>query len=179
MSDVDVGLLLLQDMIFPGHSWLWSLCLLLLVLVPLSDCQSPLDLVEEEMEEEEEEPQVEAVVPKVKKPEMFLCPVDCSCTAEGSVDCAGVDLTDFPAELSDRVKQLSLQVGTSRTGPKTCSLSSRTWTKNLFETLLAGFRVLTLPSASNPGRFDSGSIIQISVRFPTGQTLFLSFQSQV
>ncbi|XP_008335716.1 podocan [Cynoglossus semilaevis] len=96
-------------MIFPGHSWLWSLCLLLLVLVPLSDCQSPLDLVEEEMEEEEEGPQVEAVVPKVKKPEMFLCPVDCSCTAEGSVDCAGVDLTDFPAELSDRVKQLSLQ----------------------------------------------------------------------
>lgn len=43
-------------------------------------------------------------------PEPLDCPAECSCTAEGAVDCAGVDLIEFPAKLSDRTRQLSLQV---------------------------------------------------------------------
>ncbi|KAI7794509.1 putative podocan, partial [Triplophysa rosa] len=37
------------------------------------------------------------------------CPEKCSCTAEGSVDCNGVSLNEFPEELSDHTRQLSLQ----------------------------------------------------------------------
>ncbi|XP_077439905.1 podocan isoform X2 [Vanacampus margaritifer] len=37
------------------------------------------------------------------------CPADCSCTAEGAVDCAGVDLTQFPAGLPATTRQLALQ----------------------------------------------------------------------
>uniref|UniRef100_H2MGY3 Podocan n=1 Tax=Oryzias latipes TaxID=8090 RepID=H2MGY3_ORYLA len=41
--------------------------------------------------------------------ELLECPSECSCAADGSVDCAGVDLTEFPPELSDRTRRLSLQ----------------------------------------------------------------------
>ncbi|KAI4903405.1 hypothetical protein NFI96_033069, partial [Prochilodus magdalenae] len=42
------------------------------------------------------------------KPE-GVCPEKCGCTGEGAVDCAGVDLTEFPQELPDSTRQLSLQ----------------------------------------------------------------------
>lgn len=45
-----------------------------------------------------------------RKPEPMECPSECSCTAEWAVDCAGVDLTEFPAGLSEQTRQLSLQV---------------------------------------------------------------------
>ncbi|XP_019711397.1 podocan isoform X1 [Hippocampus comes] len=43
------------------------------------------------------------------KPDPGRCPADCSCAAEGAVDCAGVDLTDFPAGLPATTRQLALQ----------------------------------------------------------------------
>lgn len=45
-----------------------------------------------------------------RKPEPMECPSECSCTAEWAVDCAGVDLTEFPTGLSEQTRQLSLQV---------------------------------------------------------------------
>uniref|UniRef100_A0A3B4WGH2 Podocan n=1 Tax=Seriola lalandi dorsalis TaxID=1841481 RepID=A0A3B4WGH2_SERLL len=66
-------------------------------------CQAPLEPVEEE---EGEETNITTVV---TKSDPVLCPPECSCTAEGAVDCAGVDLTEFPDELSDKTRQLSLQ----------------------------------------------------------------------
>lgn len=45
-----------------------------------------------------------------RKPEPMECPSECSCTAEWAVDCAGVDLTEFPTRLSEQTRQLSLQV---------------------------------------------------------------------
>ncbi|KAF3835639.1 hypothetical protein F7725_028197 [Dissostichus mawsoni] len=92
-------------MAFPKHSILQALSVLLLALV-LVHCQVPL----EPEEEEEEEPIKEInISTMVTKSELLECPLECSCTAEGSVDCAGVDLTEFPAELSDKTRQLSLQ----------------------------------------------------------------------
>ncbi|XP_070688949.1 podocan [Pempheris klunzingeri] len=88
-------------MAFPKHSILQALSVLLLAWV-LVRCQAPL----EPEEEEEEETTIATVVPKSEPVE---CPTDCSCTAEGAVDCAGVDLTEFPAELSYKTRQLSLQ----------------------------------------------------------------------
>lgn len=58
-------------------------------------------------EDEEEELSTAAVG---RKPEPVECPSECSCTAEWAVDCAGVDLTEFPTGLSDQTRQLSLQV---------------------------------------------------------------------
>lgn len=81
-----------MDMAFPKHSILQALSVLLLAWV-LVHCQAPV-----EPEEEKE------------APEVTNCPADCSCTAEGTVDCAGVDLIEFPVELSDETRQLSLQV---------------------------------------------------------------------
>lgn len=90
---------------FPKHSILQALSVLLLAWV-LVHCQAPL----EPEEEEEEEPMKEIdIATVVKKSEIVECPPECSCTAEGAVDCAGVDLTEFPAELSDKIRQLSLQ----------------------------------------------------------------------
>lgn len=91
------------NMAFPKHSTLRALTLLLLAGL-LVRCQAPLD---PEEEEEEEETNITTVV---SKPEVFECPAECSCTAEGAVDCAGVDLTEFPPELPERTRQLSLQV---------------------------------------------------------------------
>lgn len=65
-------------------------------------CQTPI----EAEEEEEEEVMMEAETPPLVKTE---CPSECSCTAEATVDCAGVDLTDFPEELPNKIRQLSLQ----------------------------------------------------------------------
>lgn len=89
-------------MAFPKHSILQALSVLLLAWV-LVHCQAPL----EPEEEEEEETNIATVV---TKSEPIKCPLECSCTTEGAVDCAGVDLTEFPAELSDKTRQLSLQV---------------------------------------------------------------------
>ncbi|XP_067303259.1 podocan isoform X2 [Pseudorasbora parva] len=37
------------------------------------------------------------------------CPENCSCTGEGAVDCNGASLNEFPHELSEQTRQLSLQ----------------------------------------------------------------------
>uniref|UniRef100_A0A8C1KTX9 Podocan n=1 Tax=Cyprinus carpio TaxID=7962 RepID=A0A8C1KTX9_CYPCA len=37
------------------------------------------------------------------------CPEKCSCSEEGAVDCNGVSLTEFPQDLSEQTRQLSLQ----------------------------------------------------------------------
>lgn len=87
-------------MAFPKHSILQALSVLLLASV-LVRCQAPL--------EPEEEALKEAVVAKAET-DPFECPADCKCAVEGEVDCAGVDLTEFPGELSYTTRQLSLQV---------------------------------------------------------------------
>ncbi|CDQ74336.1 unnamed protein product [Oncorhynchus mykiss] len=57
-----------------------------------------------------EETEIETfLVPAVAKVEPVVCPGECSCTEEGAVDCAGVDLMDFPSELSESTRILSLQ----------------------------------------------------------------------
>lgn len=92
-------------MTFPKHSILQALSVLLLAWV-LVRCQA----LVEPAEEEEEEPTKEVdVATDVTKSEQIKCPLDCSCTAEGAIDCAGVDLTEFPIDLSDKTRQLSLQ----------------------------------------------------------------------
>ncbi|XP_037325922.2 podocan isoform X2 [Pungitius pungitius] len=93
------------DMAFPKHSFLQALSVLLLALV-LARCQAPL---ETEEEDEEERVKEAATATEVTKSEPLECPPECSCTAEGAVDCAGVDLTEFPAELHENTRQLSLQ----------------------------------------------------------------------
>ncbi|XP_068599518.1 podocan [Brachionichthys hirsutus] len=85
----------------PTHSALQPLTVLLLALV-LVRCQAPLEPGQEDEEELN-------VTIKGTKSELPECPQECSCTAEGAVDCAGVGLTAFPAELSDDARQLSLQ----------------------------------------------------------------------
>ncbi|XP_023137446.2 podocan [Amphiprion ocellaris] len=92
-------------MAFPKHSILQALSVLLLAWV-LVRCQA---LVKPEEEEEEEPTKEVDVAIAVTKSEPIKCPPDCSCTAEGVIDCAGVDLTEFPADLSDKTRQLSLQ----------------------------------------------------------------------
>ncbi|XP_017289794.1 podocan [Kryptolebias marmoratus] len=86
---------------FLKHSILQAPSVILLALV-LVHCQT---LVKPEDQEENETgtdaDNATAVV--------IECPLDCSCTAEGAVDCAGVDLTEFPEELSEKTRQLSLQ----------------------------------------------------------------------
>ncbi|XP_017574215.1 podocan isoform X1 [Pygocentrus nattereri] len=64
---------------------------------------------DEELQGETEEKLDKGVsVSSQSKPE-GVCPEKCSCTAEGVVDCAGVDLTGFPPNLPDTTRQLSLQ----------------------------------------------------------------------
>ncbi|XP_029939582.1 podocan [Salarias fasciatus] len=92
-------------MAFPKHSFLQALSVLL-VAGALVRCQPPVDPEEEEKEEATGEADVTTVLPKSEKTE---CPLDCSCAAEGVVDCAGVDLTEFPSKLSDGTRHLSLQ----------------------------------------------------------------------
>ncbi|KAK5619175.1 hypothetical protein CRENBAI_024080 [Crenichthys baileyi] len=89
------------DMDFPKHSILQAFCVMLLAWM-LVRCQTP---VEPEEEEEEE------VMKKADNATLTTteCPSECSCTADGTVDCAGVDLTEFPEELPDKIRRLSLQ----------------------------------------------------------------------
>lgn len=99
-----------MDMTFPKHSILQALSVLVLAWV-LVRCQAP---VEPEEEEEEEEPiEKTDILTAVTKAKSTVCPPECSCTTEGAVDCAGVDLTEFPSELSENTRQLSLQVSLS------------------------------------------------------------------
>ncbi|KAM4574277.1 podocan isoform 1-T2 [Fundulus diaphanus] len=86
---------------FPKHSILQAFCVMLLAWM-LVRCQTPV----EPEEEEEEEVVKEADNATLATTE---CPSECSCTADGSVDCAGVDLTEFPEELPDKIRRLSLQ----------------------------------------------------------------------
>lgn len=85
----------------------------LLLAWALVHCQAPLEPQEEEEEDDPmEETEIETfLVPVVAKVEPVVCPGECSCTEEGAVDCAGVDLMDFPSELPESTRILSLQVG--------------------------------------------------------------------
>lgn len=91
-------------MAFLKHSILQALSVLLLAWV-LVHCQTPV-----EPQEEKELVKDSGNTTVVTKSEQIECPADCSCTAEGTVDCAGVNLIEFPAKLSDKTRQLSLQV---------------------------------------------------------------------
>lgn len=71
-------------------------------------------------EEEDEEELYTATVER--KAEPMECPSKCSCTAEWMVDCAGVDLIEFPTELSEQTRQLSLQVCNVSLQPQMCFL---------------------------------------------------------
>ncbi|XP_062251923.1 podocan isoform X1 [Platichthys flesus] len=91
------------NMAFPKPSLLRALSMLLLASV-LVRCQAPLEQVEEE------EPIMETDIAKLAtQSQPVQCPPDCSCTSEEAVDCAGVDLTEFPSDLSDKISRLSLQ----------------------------------------------------------------------
>ena len=92
------------NMAFPKPSFLRALSVLLLASA-LVRCQAPLEPVEEE------EPIMETDIAEVAtESPPVQCPSDCSCTSEEAVDCAGVDLTEFPSDLSDKISRLSLQV---------------------------------------------------------------------
>ncbi|XP_014859796.1 PREDICTED: podocan isoform X1 [Poecilia mexicana] len=86
---------------FPKHSILQAFSVMLLVWM-LVRCQTPVEPEEEEEEEAVKEADTATLV-------TTECPSECSCTTEGTVDCAGVDLTEFPEELPDKIRQLSLQ----------------------------------------------------------------------
>ncbi|XP_029606436.1 podocan [Salmo trutta] len=96
----------------PRKSLFQGLSVLLLAWA-LVHCQRPLEPQNEEEKEEEPmeetEPEIETfTVPAVVKAEPVVCPGECTCT-EGAVDCAGVDLMDFPSELPESTRILSLQ----------------------------------------------------------------------
>uniref|UniRef100_A0A096LW05 Podocan n=1 Tax=Poecilia formosa TaxID=48698 RepID=A0A096LW05_POEFO len=86
---------------FPKHSILQAFSVMLLVWM-LVRCQTPVEPEEEEEEEAVKEADTATLV-------TTECPSECSCTTEGTVDCAGVDLTEFPEELPNKIRQLSLQ----------------------------------------------------------------------
>ncbi|KAA0706611.1 Podocan Precursor [Triplophysa tibetana] len=72
------------------------------------ETQLEIHMLEEEdvkMDGEEEDSTGAVTNAKVK----ISCPEKCSCTEEGSVDCNGVSLNEFPEELSEHTRQLSLQ----------------------------------------------------------------------
>lgn len=95
-------------MAFPRRFLMQALFLLLLFWA-LVHCQAPPRPEKDEDQEEEElmEKSETSTVPAKAKP--IHCPPECSCSPEGAVDCAGVDLTEFPSELSDDTLHLSLQ----------------------------------------------------------------------
>ncbi|XP_048832618.1 podocan [Brienomyrus brachyistius] len=94
-----------------GHQGLLrALCILMLGLALVSSEVEMEEEEEEEEEEDEEEDEVEVTQPiRVAKPRRVYCPQDCSCMVDGVVDCAGVDLKEFPTQLSEDTRQLSLQ----------------------------------------------------------------------
>lgn len=75
------------------------------------------ELSPEENEFLEEEP-VLVLSPEepVAGPPEADCPRECTCSQEGVVDCGGIDLREFPADLPQRTNHLSLQVSTARPG---------------------------------------------------------------
>lgn len=75
-------------------------CLLLLGWTLVVRCQTETDLHLLDEEEAEEVKNAEAKV---------SCPEKCSCSGEGAVDCNGVSLSEFPQDLSEQTRQLSLQ----------------------------------------------------------------------
>ncbi|XP_030642566.1 podocan [Chanos chanos] len=90
------------------------LCVLLLVW-PLVHCQGDADLYPGEEEEEyyggieEDEMEENKLTLGTETEDRVRCPEECSCSAEGVVDCAGVNLDHFPKDLSKHTRQLSLQ----------------------------------------------------------------------
>lgn len=94
-------------MVLPKHSTVQALSVILLAW-SLVHCQAALD---QDDEEEEQRATETNVTTELRKTEPVKCPSGCSCTTEGTVDCAGVDLVDFPAKLCEKTRQLSLQVG--------------------------------------------------------------------
>ncbi|PWA14435.1 podocan [Gambusia affinis] len=86
---------------FPKHSILQAFSVMLLAWM-LVRCQTPVEPEEEEEEEAVKEADNATLV-------TTECPSECSCTTDGTVDCAGVDLTEFPEELPNKIRRLSLQ----------------------------------------------------------------------
>ncbi|KAL1250397.1 hypothetical protein QQF64_021402 [Cirrhinus molitorella] len=65
---------------------------------------------ETDLKLEEEDGEAEDPTGTVKNVELQIsCPEKCSCSGEGAVDCNGVSLTEFPQDLSEETRQLSLQ----------------------------------------------------------------------
>ncbi|XP_040263655.1 podocan [Bufo bufo] len=79
--------------------------LLTLLLIFSHGVQGQDDEEEEEEEEEMEEDELSAMVTSAPSE----CPKDCTCTQEGVVNCAGVDLKEFPANLPENTNHISLQ----------------------------------------------------------------------
>lgn len=119
-----------MDMAFPKHSIMQALSVLLLAWV-LVHCQTTLEA------EEEEDDETDAVPTMGTKSMLIECPAECSCTAEGAVDCAGVDLIEFPAELSEATRQLSLQVSDSTTCTLTVFCNSLFKNNDIFNILIS------------------------------------------
>ncbi|XP_043086079.1 podocan isoform X1 [Puntigrus tetrazona] len=74
--------------------------LLCLVLLGWTLVRGQADLKPDEEDGEAEE---------ARNVEPISCPEKCSCSEEGAVDCNGVSLTEFPQDLSEQTRQLSLQ----------------------------------------------------------------------
>uniref|UniRef100_A0A673N1J4 Podocan-like n=1 Tax=Sinocyclocheilus rhinocerous TaxID=307959 RepID=A0A673N1J4_9TELE len=65
---------------------------------------------ETDLKLDEEDGEAEDPPGTVKNVELQIsCPEKCSCSEEGAVDCNGVSLTEFPQDLSEETRQLSLQ----------------------------------------------------------------------
>lgn len=95
-------------MAFPSCFLMQALFLLLLFWA-LVHCQAPPRPEKDENQEEEELMEKRENPTAQAKAKPIYCPPECSCTPEGAVDCAGVDLTEFPSELSENTLHLSLQ----------------------------------------------------------------------
>ncbi|XP_052397287.1 podocan-like [Carassius gibelio] len=65
---------------------------------------------ETDLQLDEEDGEAEDPPGTVKNVELQIsCPEKCSCSGDGAVDCNGVSLTEFPQDLSQQTRQLSLQ----------------------------------------------------------------------
>ncbi|XP_050951688.1 podocan isoform X1 [Labeo rohita] len=89
-----------------GH-WRGLLELLYLVLLGWTLVRGQ---AETDLKLDKEGVEVEDPSGTVKNVELQIsCPEKCSCSGEGAVDCNGVSLTEFPQDLSEETRQLSLQ----------------------------------------------------------------------
>uniref|UniRef100_A0AAY4DK78 LRRNT domain-containing protein n=1 Tax=Denticeps clupeoides TaxID=299321 RepID=A0AAY4DK78_9TELE len=98
----------------PSRATMLLLCVLTLGCWVLVLCQAEPELEHRQLEEEEDyEVWVQGIdedrAPAVEEKETIGCPQECTCTTDWAVDCAGVDLANFPSELSENTRQLSLQ----------------------------------------------------------------------